>query len=153
MLSQKWQTILLLALAEFLAMGLWFSASAVTPALTTVWNLSPADGAWLTMSVQLGFVVGAFLSALFNVADIWPPRLVFALGALAGAAVNGLIAAMAADFTVILLLRFLTGFALAAVYPVGMKIMATWMQPGPLAGLTGGRSSSMLPLRWPLPAG
>lgn len=91
MINQKWRTILFLALAEFLAMGLWFSASAVTPALVTIWNLSPADTAWLTMSVQLGFVIGAFLSALFNLANIWPPRLVFAAGALAGAAANGLL--------------------------------------------------------------
>jgi MFS family permease len=127
-MSKKWQTILLLALAELLAMGLWFSASAVTPALTTAWDLSSGDAAWLTMAVQIGFVVGAFLSALFNVADRWPPRLVFALGALVGAAANGLIAVLADGMVLAIALRFVTGFALAAVYPVGMKIMATWMK-------------------------
>src|SRR5688572_10092546 len=109
-------------------MGLWFSASAVTPTLTQVWDLSAGQTAWLTMSVQLGFVAGAFLSALFNVADIWPPRLVFALGAVAGAVANALIAFLADGLSLALLLRFLTGFSLAAVYPVGMKIMATWMK-------------------------
>jgi hypothetical protein len=64
-MSQKWQTILWLAMAEFLAMSLWFSASAVTPALTQAWNLEAGGVAWLTMSVQIGFVGGAFLSALF----------------------------------------------------------------------------------------
>jgi hypothetical protein len=78
-------------------MSLWFSASAVTPALTTAWDLTSGGVAWLTMSVQIGFVVGAFLSALFNVADIWPPRLVFALGAAVGAVANALIAAVATD--------------------------------------------------------
>jgi MFS family permease len=124
----KWQTILLLALAEFLAMSLWFSASAVTPALAEAWNLSGGDVAWLTMSVQIGFVVGAFLSALLNVADVWPPRLVFAAGAILGGLANGLIAAVATGLAVAIVLRFITGFALAAVYPVGMKIMATWMK-------------------------
>jgi MFS family permease len=127
-LSKKWQTVLLLALAELLGMGLWFSASAVTPALSQAWTLSTGQAAWLTMSVQLGFVVGAFLSALFNVADVWPPRLVFAWGALAGAAANAAIALLAEGLLLTVLLRFLTGFALAAVYPVGMKIMATWMK-------------------------
>lgn len=127
-MSKKWQTILWLALAEFLAMGLWFSASAVTPALTAAWNLNPGDAAWLTMSVQIGFVIGAFLSALFNIADVWPPHRVFALGALVGAVTNGLIAVLADGLAVALFLRFATGFALAAVYPVGMKIMATWMK-------------------------
>jgi MFS family permease len=127
-MSKKWQTILLLALAEWLAMGLWFSASAVTPTLTTAWDLSPGDAAWLTMAVQIGFVVGAFLSALFNVADRWAPRLVFALGAMVGAAANGLICTVANGLVMAIVLRFVTGFALAAVYPVGMKIMATWMK-------------------------
>ena len=127
-LTQKWQTLWLLALAEFLGMSLWFSASAVTPALTEAWDLSPGNAAWLTMSVQIGFVVGAFLAALFNVADIWPPRLVFAAGAILGAAANGLIPALATGFGLAVGLRFMTGFALAAVYPVGMKIMATWMK-------------------------
>jgi len=127
-MNKKWQTVLLLALAEFLAMSLWFSASAVTPALTSAWNLTAGDAAWLTMSVQIGFVVGAFLSALFNIADVWPPRLVFALGAVLGAVVNGLIAAVAGGLALAIVLRFMTGFALAAVYPVGMKIMATWMK-------------------------
>jgi MFS family permease len=127
-MNAKWQTILLLALAEFFAMSLWFSASAVTPALTEAWNLNPGGVAWLTMSVQIGFVVGAFLSALFNVADVWTPRFVFAAGAVLGAVANSLIAVAAPGLAVAIVLRFITGFALAAVYPVGMKIMATWMK-------------------------
>jgi MFS family permease len=128
MMSNKLKTILLLALAESLAMGLWFSASAVNPVLTTAWDLSPGDGAWLTMSVQIGFVAGAFLSALFNVSDVWSPRLIFTLGAILGATANGLIATSADGLALTIVLRFITGFALAAVYPVGMKIMATWMK-------------------------
>lgn len=127
-MNKKWQTILLLALAELLAMGLWFSASAVTPALSRAWNLSAGNAAWLTMSVQVGFVAGAFLSALFNVADVWKPRWVFALGAGLGAIANALIAVLADGLATAIVLRFITGFALAAVYPVGMKIMATWMK-------------------------
>jgi MFS family permease len=80
------------------------------------------------MSVQIGFVVGAFASALFNVADVWPPRNVFAIGATLGATANALIALTAGGLAVAFPLRFVTGFALAAVYPVGMKIMATWMK-------------------------
>jgi len=127
-LSKKWQTILLLALAELLVMGLWFSASAVTPALARAWHLNAGNAAWLTMSVQVGFVVGAFLSALFNVADVWRPRLIFMWGAVLGAAANASIALFAGGLAAAIALRFVTGFALAAVYPVGMKIMATWMK-------------------------
>ena len=127
-MSKKWQTVSWVAVAELLAMGLWFSASAVTPALSAAWDLDPGNVAWLTMSVQIGFVVGAFLSALLNVADVWSPRVVFAAGAIAGAIANGLIAFLADGLALALVLRFITGFALAAVYPVGMKIMATWMK-------------------------
>jgi MFS family permease len=127
-MSQKWQTVLWVALAELFAMSLWFSASAVAPVLIESWQLAPGEAAWLTMAVQIGFVVGAFLSALFNLADIWPPRLVFAGGALVGAGANALIAGYADGIGVAIVLRFFTGFALAAVYPVGMKIMATWMK-------------------------
>ncbi len=122
----KWRTLLLLALAECLAMGLWFSATAVAPALVREWSLTSTQGAWLTMAVQLGFVAGALLSALFNLPDLWPPRVVVALGACAGAALTALIPALDASFRTTVILRLGTGMTLALVYPVGMKIMATW---------------------------
>jgi hypothetical protein len=61
--------LLVLAIAELLAMAPWFSASAVAPALARVWHLSPATTAWLTISVQLGFVAGAVVSAMLTLAD------------------------------------------------------------------------------------
>ena len=54
----QWRNLGLLALAEVLGMSLWFSASAVSPALQDAWGLSVASAAWLTMAVQIGFVVG-----------------------------------------------------------------------------------------------
>ncbi len=125
-LAGKWPTLLVLALAELLAMGLWFSASAVVPLLTQAWALNDDGKAWLTMMVQIGFVVGALVSALFNLADRVPTNRLFAVSALAGAAANALIPFAAHDLTLALPLRFLTGTFSAGVYPVGMKIMATW---------------------------
>jgi MFS family permease len=123
--DKKWRTILLLSLAELLAMGLWFSASAVTPTLSDVWNLSDGQIAWLTMAVTVGFVAGGLLSALTNISDIYPPRLVFLISALVGASATALIT-VSGGYGPAFALRFITGFALAGVYPVGMKIMATW---------------------------
>ena len=120
-MSEKWRTVLLLAAAEFLGMSLWFSASAVTPALADAWQLTPGQIAWLTMSVQIGFVSGALGSALFNIADIWPPRVVFAGGAVAGALVNGLIPLAAESVGPALALRFLTGFFLAGEAPTDAR--------------------------------
>ncbi len=127
-MSQKWRTILFLALAEFLAMSLWFSASAVTPSLIESWSLDTGQAAWLTMSVQIGFVVGALLSAVTNVSDLYAPRKIFAISAVVGALANGLIALSVTSFGPAVALRFLTGVTLAGIYPVGMKIMATWMK-------------------------
>ena len=122
----KWLIISLLAAAELLAMSLWFSATAVVPALMDHWQVSSGQAAWLTMSVQLGFVAGAVASALFNIADLLSPRIVFAFGAFSGAALNAAIPALDTGFVPSVALRFGTGMSLALVYPVGMKIMATW---------------------------
>ncbi len=107
-------------------MGLWFSMSAVAPSLAREWGLTPAQAGWLTTAVQLGFVAGALTVALTNVADIYPPPLIAGIGASVGALATIVIARWAGSLAFALPLRFLTGFALAAVYPVGMKIMASW---------------------------
>ncbi|HUE70539.1 MAG TPA: MFS transporter [Pirellulaceae bacterium] len=136
--SSKWQQLLLLALIQWLAMTLWFSASAVAGPLTEVWQLSGGKQAWLTISVQLGFVIGAFVSAVFNLADrIAPPRLM-AMCSLLGAGLNAAIPLAITDelgksdsgFLAVVLLRMATGVMLAGVYPVGMKLMATWFVRG-----------------------
>ena len=124
--QHKWRNLIALAIAELMAMGLWFSASAVVPQLTIEWDLTASERSWMTMSVQVGFVVGALISALLNIADRIPSRLLFAGSALAGAFFNGLIPLLDADPQVALVLRFMTGITLAGVYPPGMKLMATW---------------------------
>ncbi len=125
-MTLKWRSLWLLALAEMLAMSLWFSASAVVPQLTREWGLGGAEVSWLTMSVQLGFVVGALLIAVLNLADRMPARRLVALSAILGAAFNTAIALFVQTPAPAIVLRFLTGMALAGVYPPGMKLMATW---------------------------
>lgn len=126
--SQKWRTLLLLSLAELLGMSVWFSASAVVPALTDAWRLDDSGRAWLTMSVQIGFVAGAMSSAILNLADRFPARWFFATASLMAGLATALIPLLADGLGLSLFLRFLTGVFLAGVYPVGMKIMATWTQ-------------------------
>jgi MFS family permease len=121
--------LLVLAIAELLAMAPWFSASAVSPTLARVWQLSPASTAWLTISVQLGFVLGALVSAILTLADrLSARRLVAGSAALAAAATLGV--AAAPGVTTALVCRLLTGAALAGVYPPGMKIAAGWFKQG-----------------------
>ncbi|UCD23150.1 MAG: MFS transporter [Gemmatimonadota bacterium] len=124
----KWPHLIAISIACLLGMSPWFSATAVVPALMDYWDIGSGEAAWLTMAVQGGFVVGALLSALLNVPDLWEPRRVFAFGALTAALSNAAIPAFHVDFNIAVALRFLTGVSLALVYPVGMKIMATWTQ-------------------------
>lgn len=125
-MSRKWTQVGLLAASVLLAMTVWFSASAVVPQLTTEWKLSGAQASWLTMSVQIGFVVGALLSAVLNLADRVPAHRLFAVSALAAAGANAAIPLLDAGPPLALALRFATGFALAGVYPPGMKLVASW---------------------------
>ena len=105
----KWRILIVLSIAELLGMALWFSASAVAPTLVRQWQLSQSGEAWLTMSVQIGFVVGAFLSALLNLSDIFKARYVFSVGAFIGAMFNGAIGLCVNSLGPAIFLRFLTG--------------------------------------------
>ena len=121
----------LIALGQLLALSLWFSASAVAPQLQDEWTLDIGQVAGLTLMVQIGFVVGALLSALFNVADIVASRRLFFISAMAGASANlGLLAVTSESVGVGMVLRFLTGLFLAGVYPAGLKVMAGWFKEG-----------------------
>lgn len=125
-LNNKRRMMTYIAIAELLSMAVWFSASAVVSALTAAWTLDESGRAWLTMSVQIGFVVGALVSAWLNLSDRVPTNRLFAVSALLAGAATALIPLLANGLEIALVLRFLTGFFLAGVYPVGMKIMATW---------------------------
>jgi len=121
------RALLLIATAQLLALALWFSASAVAVSLGDAWGIAEGDLYLLTIPVQIGFVIGAVASAIANLADRVPSRKLFFVSALAGAAVNaGLIALGRGDLVLVVGLRFLTGVALAGVYPSGMKAIAGW---------------------------
>jgi MFS family permease len=106
-------------------MSTWFSASAVLPQLGLLWGLTSPERAWLTVAVQIGFVVGALVSSAITLPDLVAPQRVILLSSLGAAAVNlGLLGAHGAWSAT--LLRLLTGFFLAGVYPPALKLMATW---------------------------
>jgi MFS family permease len=96
--------------------------------LRRIWNLTELQCSWLTVSVQLGFIVGTFLYAIFNISDIFNTRKVFFFSAALGAGWNAAFALLSLDFNLALTFRFLTGVTLAGVYPVGMKIIAQWFR-------------------------
>lgn len=119
--GQRWA----IAVVEILGLCVWFVASAILPALRDTFDLSAGSAAFLIAMVQIGYVVGAILSAVLNLADRIPAHWLLTTGA-ATAALATLLMPFTGSVPVAFGLRFLTGFALAAVYPVGMFLMASW---------------------------
>ncbi len=120
----------LIAAVQVLALATWFSASAVVPTLRLEWGLGTGGATLLTAAVQLGFVTGAVASAATNLADRVPPHRLAAGAALLAGLSTAAIAALADGPGLAVPLRFVTGVALAGVYPVGMKLMTSWFQRG-----------------------
>ena len=120
-----------------LVLALWFSASAVVPAWRTAYGLSDLQASLLTSSVSVGFVAGTLASAIFGLADRFDGRRFFMISALAGAAVNAGLLAVDPTTAAAPAMRFVVGATMAGVYPVGMKLMATWSRgdTGLLVGL------------------
>ncbi|HZJ02784.1 MAG TPA: MFS transporter, partial [Thermoleophilia bacterium] len=125
----RYRALVALSLVLVFSMTTWFSASAVIPQLRELWGLSSTAGSWLTISVQLGFVVGAIMSAGFNLADIVSSRHLIFASSLGAAAANATIG-LDPGPEVTTALRFLTGFFLAGVYPPALKLLSTWFVRG-----------------------
>ncbi len=119
-------TLPIIIFAQFAGTSLWFAGNAILPGISAEFSF-PADSmASITSAVQLGFIVGTFLFALSGISDRFSSSRVFLFCALAGAAMNAAILLWPADYVFLLSSRFFTGFFLAGIYPVGMKIASEW---------------------------
>ena len=148
--ARKWRNLVLLALVQVCAISLWLSATAVVGQLELEWGLDDGQVSWMTMSVQIGFVAGALLSAVLNLADRIQAHVLLGVSALIGAAVNGVIP-LAQGPEITYVCRFITGMMMAGVYPPAMKLVVTWCERdrgfgiGLLVGaITVGTSSPLL---------
>ncbi|UTW56040.1 nitrate/nitrite transporter [Kordiimonas sp. SCSIO 12610] len=129
--NAKIRSIVMLALAQVAGMGLWFISSAIlgdmlAEASANGITISATSQALMSTMVQAGFVVGALVSAVFGLADRMDPRRFFAVSAIVAAIVNLCLLTTSLGGNTAVLMRFLTGFALAGVYPVGLKLAAGW---------------------------
>jgi predicted MFS family arabinose efflux permease len=115
-----------IVLSQFAGTSLWFAVNAVMPDLNRAWGLPVSAVGMLTSAVQLGFVAGTLVFALLMLADRFPPPRVFLVCSLLGAIVNSLMLVAQGQLWLLGASRFAVGFLLAGIYPVGMKIAASW---------------------------
>lgn len=120
-----------IVIAQFFGTSLWFAGNGVMEDIRLTFDLEPYFLAYLTAAVQLGFILGTLVFALFSIADRYSPSKIFFLCALLGALINlGIISQSYNNFATLLFCRFLTGFFLAGIYPVGMKIASDYYEKG-----------------------
>ncbi|MGB1257656.1 MAG: MFS transporter [Thiolinea sp.] len=122
--------LLVIILSQFAVTSLWFAGNAVIDDLSRDWQLPPDALGMVTSAVQLGFIVGTLVFAFLSLPDRFSPRKIFLFSAFAGSLCNVAITLIPPSYGLLLLFRFLVGFFLAGLYPVGMKIAAGWYQQG-----------------------
>ena len=126
----RWRVLFVLSVGILLAEAPWFSSAAVTPLLREAWQTQGLELAMLTVAVQLGFAAGALFLAIVGAPDVIRGDRLFFWGAVITGAANLGFAWLATDPASALPFRFLTGVGIAAVYPVGMKLIAGWFRAG-----------------------
>ena len=130
MLTAPKRILPILVLAQFAGTSLWFAVNAVMPDLQQQMGWPASAVGRLTSALQLGFIVGTLVFALLAIADRFSARRVFLFCALAGALCTLGALMRIASFSELLLWRAATGFFLAGIYPVGMKIASQWFPEG-----------------------
>ena len=130
MLTAPKRILPILVLAQFAGTSLWFAVNAVMPDLQQQMGWPAAAVGRLTSALQLGFIVGTLVFALLAIADRFSARRVFLFCALAGALCTLGALMRIASFSELLVWRAATGFFLAGIYPVGMKIASQWFPEG-----------------------
>jgi len=120
----------LIILSQFAGTSLWFVGNAILPDIQNNLNIHGNALGNITSIVQFGFIAGTLLFAIFSVADRFSSSKVFFVSSLIAAFANVSIIWLAKNMTTLFVLRFITGFFLAGIYPVGMKIASDWYEKG-----------------------
>jgi len=116
-----------IAIAQLFGTSLWFSANGAAPDLMRAWNIGVSGIGLLTNAVQLGFILGTSVFALSGLADRFPASNIFVLSAVLGAIFNACFACFSNSLVSAAVFRFLVGICLAGIYPVGMKLVVSWV--------------------------
>lgn len=119
-----------IVISQFFCTSLWFAGNAIMPDIVNKFHLEPGFLAHLTSAVQIGFVVGTLTFALLTISDRFSPSMVFFVSSIIAGLFNLGINLEKISPAGLLLFRFFTGFFLAGIYPVGMKIASDYYLKG-----------------------
>jgi MFS family permease len=119
-----------IVISQFFCTSLWFAGNAIMGDIGKQFHLAPDFLGYLTSTVQAGFITGTLIFAILNIADRFSPVMVFLFSAIIASVFNLAISFNGIGLTVLMLLRFMTGFFLAGIYPVGMKIASDHYKQG-----------------------
>ena len=128
-LSNRWFVLVVTGVALVLSLTTWYSATAIVPELTLLMSLSLSQAAWFTNGVQVGFVVGALSLSLLSLLDIYKSSTIMAISACIAGIANAILI-LEPGIALSLFSRFITGMALAGIYPTVIKFIATWFKKG-----------------------
>lgn len=117
-------------ISQFCCTSLWFAGNGVIDNLAIHFDLKISALGHLTSAVQFGFIIGTLTFSILNIVDRFSPSKVFLISALLGSLFNLGIMWEGNNLNSLLSLRFFTGFFLAGIYPVGMKIAADYYEKG-----------------------
>lgn len=120
----------IIVVSQFFCTSLWFAGNSIISDMARDLNLDQHFLAHLTSAIQFGFITGTLVFAIFTISDRFSPSLVFFFSSILAGLFNLGISINNIDSTEILQFRFLTGFFLAGIYPVGMKIASDYYQTG-----------------------
>lgn len=126
--SRAIRQLLLAVVVMILTMSVWFATVAVVPSLISAWHISSGGASWMTSAVQIGFGAGALASAVLNLADRVRIGTLIAASAVLAAVSTALVPLVSDGLGTAISLRFLTGIALAGIYPTGTKLVASWFE-------------------------
>lgn len=124
------RVLFIIVFSQFCGTSLWFATNAVLPQLQSLYGWHANSLGHLTSSVQVGFIVGTLLFAISGITDKISPSKIFFVSSLIAASCNAIVLIDPSSFGLMLTSRALTGFFLAGIYPVGMKIAADWNEQG-----------------------
>ncbi|WP_179351758.1 MFS transporter [Winogradskyella vidalii] len=127
--TTKW-ILPLIIFSQFCCTSLWFAGNSIINDLIIFFNLNAESLGYISSSVQFGFIIGTLVFSIASLSDRFSPSRVFFICAILGAGFNLGILYSNNTFSTILFFRFLTGFSLAGIYPVGMKIAADYFEKG-----------------------